>query len=403
MAGSIGSACAAREPATNGCQRSCEGDQPDTHRVISEFARLLSRCDPRQASSPAALRALARVSRHTPCTSVAAFPSRITLEMARNQAPRLRSPLTLAAAPRGAGRAGDPQHRQRRSAAAPRPASVLHLVVPWGFASTRSRCGGRSIDYWHLVEVRRHSISPISAMPCPPRVGCSSALPPSGSYLDADFRAGDALLFGRESVGLADDLLGPSTVPRSTASHPRPGAIAATSPTPFRSPFTRRSRQMGSLDNDVHGLGVRHLGLACWRGARKDAPVRAGGNTREMVAFSPAATGTFCATASPSAEHPVSEVRARRERDVGRGAAPRTLPSFPVGHGDWPGWDPTAFVDRPVPRPTPASRLSIRLACLRSLPSPGGYSRSSSMPGSAGALDPAGPCFGPRGPGALRR
>jgi tRNA (cytidine/uridine-2'-O-)-methyltransferase len=67
------------------------------------------------------------------------------------------------------------------------------------------------VDYWHLVDVRTHvdfaqfhhayeAASPGG------RLHLFSAIA-ERSYLDAGFQPGDALVFGRESVGLSEDLL----------------------------------------------------------------------------------------------------------------------------------------------------------------------------------------------------
>jgi tRNA (cytidine/uridine-2'-O-)-methyltransferase len=63
------------------------------------------------------------------------------------------------------------------------------------------------IDYWHLVEVRRHLDLAHFRHALPAARWMLFSASAEKSYLDADFRPGDALLFGRESVGLPDDLL----------------------------------------------------------------------------------------------------------------------------------------------------------------------------------------------------
>jgi tRNA (cytidine/uridine-2'-O-)-methyltransferase len=85
--------------------------------------------------------------------------------------------------------------------------SVLHLVGNLGFRVDEKSVRRAGIDYWHLVDVRRHLdlVHFQHALPDTRWVLFSASA--EQSYLDADFRPGDALLFGRESVGLPDDLL----------------------------------------------------------------------------------------------------------------------------------------------------------------------------------------------------
>jgi tRNA (cytidine/uridine-2'-O-)-methyltransferase len=87
----------------------------------------------------------------------------------------------------------------------------LHLVGPLGFRIDDHSVRRAGLDYWHLVDVRRHLDFPHflhawEALPRRGRLHLFSALA-SRSYLDADFAEGDALVFGRESVGLPPDLL----------------------------------------------------------------------------------------------------------------------------------------------------------------------------------------------------
>jgi tRNA (cytidine/uridine-2'-O-)-methyltransferase len=89
--------------------------------------------------------------------------------------------------------------------------SVLHLVGPLGFRIDEQSVRRAGVDYWHLVDVRQHvdfahfahafeKVSPGG------RLHLFTALA-ARSYVGADFGAGDALVFGKESVGLPDELL----------------------------------------------------------------------------------------------------------------------------------------------------------------------------------------------------
>jgi tRNA (cytidine/uridine-2'-O-)-methyltransferase len=90
-------------------------------------------------------------------------------------------------------------------------ASPLHLVGRLGFRIDEHSVRRAGVDYWHLVDVRQHvdfahflhafrSESPAGAL------HLFSAIA-SKSYLAASFARGDALVFGKESVGLSEELL----------------------------------------------------------------------------------------------------------------------------------------------------------------------------------------------------
>jgi tRNA (cytidine/uridine-2'-O-)-methyltransferase len=83
----------------------------------------------------------------------------------------------------------------------------LHLVGTLGFRVDDHAVRRAGIDYWHLVDLYRHlDLAHLrNALPDARWVLFSASA--EQSYLDAEFRPGDVLLFGRESVGLPDDLL----------------------------------------------------------------------------------------------------------------------------------------------------------------------------------------------------
>jgi tRNA (cytidine/uridine-2'-O-)-methyltransferase len=85
--------------------------------------------------------------------------------------------------------------------------SVLHLVGTLGFRIDDKSVRRAGIDYWHLVRIERHlDLAHFkNALPNTRRILLSASA--QRSYLDAAFRPGDALIFGRESVGLPDDVL----------------------------------------------------------------------------------------------------------------------------------------------------------------------------------------------------
>ncbi len=86
-------------------------------------------------------------------------------------------------------------------------ASPLHLVGPLGFRIDDRSLRRAGIDYWHLVDLRRHLDFAHLVHDAPDARLALFSASAERSYLDADYRPGDRLVFGRESVGLPDTLL----------------------------------------------------------------------------------------------------------------------------------------------------------------------------------------------------
>ena len=85
--------------------------------------------------------------------------------------------------------------------------SPLHLVGRLGFRTDEHSVRRAGVDYWHLVELHQHLDLPHFQHAAPDaRLLLFSAVAEK-NYLDADFRPGDALVFGRESTGLPHELL----------------------------------------------------------------------------------------------------------------------------------------------------------------------------------------------------
>jgi len=83
----------------------------------------------------------------------------------------------------------------------------LHLVGPLGFRIDDHAVRRAGLDYWHLVEIHRHeSFESFEKSHSAGRIHFFSA-GSTRSYLEAPFEPGDALVFGRESVGLPPELL----------------------------------------------------------------------------------------------------------------------------------------------------------------------------------------------------
>ncbi len=85
--------------------------------------------------------------------------------------------------------------------------SPLHLVGRLGFRIDEHAVRRAGLDYWHLVDLRQHAdFAAFTAAHGGGRVKMFSAAGRK-SYLDAGFAPGDALVFGKESVGLPAELL----------------------------------------------------------------------------------------------------------------------------------------------------------------------------------------------------
>lgn len=87
----------------------------------------------------------------------------------------------------------------------------LHLVEPLGFRIDEQAVRRAGLDYWPLVQLATHASYDAA------RERITRASPharhylftgkATRSYLDVSFRPGDALVFGKESVGLPEPLL----------------------------------------------------------------------------------------------------------------------------------------------------------------------------------------------------
>ena len=85
--------------------------------------------------------------------------------------------------------------------------SHLHLVEPLGFRIDDRSLKRAGIDYWHLVSVHTHPSFDAFTQAFPATRLHFFSSEAERSYLEADFEPGDALVFGKESVGLPRELL----------------------------------------------------------------------------------------------------------------------------------------------------------------------------------------------------
>jgi tRNA (cytidine/uridine-2'-O-)-methyltransferase len=88
--------------------------------------------------------------------------------------------------------------------------SPLHLVGKLGFSIDAHAVRRAGLDYWHLVELHTHATlqqaEHFISQRGTTRTWCLSGKS-KRSYLDVHFQDGDALVFGKESVGLDEELL----------------------------------------------------------------------------------------------------------------------------------------------------------------------------------------------------
>lgn len=85
--------------------------------------------------------------------------------------------------------------------------SVLHLVGELGFSIDERAVRRAGLDYWHHVTLRTHAHLDHLARELPRPNWHLFSSGAQRSFLDAPVRPGDALLFGKESVGLSPELL----------------------------------------------------------------------------------------------------------------------------------------------------------------------------------------------------
>lgn len=88
--------------------------------------------------------------------------------------------------------------------------SFLHLVEPLGFSIDAHAVRRAGLDYWHLVNVTTHASYAGARASIDARGAARHWLftgKAARSYLDVEFRPGDALVFGKESSGLSGEIL----------------------------------------------------------------------------------------------------------------------------------------------------------------------------------------------------
>ena len=84
----------------------------------------------------------------------------------------------------------------------------LHLIRPLGFEMTEARLKRAALDYTDLTIVTEHESLESYVGNFPNRRLFAATAKAKHSYADIDFLEDDSFLFGSESSGLPDDLLG---------------------------------------------------------------------------------------------------------------------------------------------------------------------------------------------------
>ncbi|MBX3380727.1 MAG: tRNA (cytidine(34)-2'-O)-methyltransferase [Phycisphaeraceae bacterium] len=84
----------------------------------------------------------------------------------------------------------------------------LHLIRPLGFDTSDKACRRAGLDYWPRLDVKHHdSWQDFRRAESPARLWYFSAHA-TRSVFDAEFRRGDWLVFGKETAGLPESILG---------------------------------------------------------------------------------------------------------------------------------------------------------------------------------------------------
>lgn len=85
--------------------------------------------------------------------------------------------------------------------------SQLHLIEPMGFTPTDAKLKRAGLDYWDSIKPEIHPNFAAFVESAKPKRMWFFSTAGSRSYFDVEFAPGDALVFGSETSGLADDLL----------------------------------------------------------------------------------------------------------------------------------------------------------------------------------------------------
>jgi tRNA (cytidine/uridine-2'-O-)-methyltransferase len=85
--------------------------------------------------------------------------------------------------------------------------TVLHLVHPLGFSTDNKHLKRAGLDYWKFVDIRYWDSMDIFLESQKEKRLFFLTTKTNRSYIDAPFRPGDYLVFGKETKGLPEDML----------------------------------------------------------------------------------------------------------------------------------------------------------------------------------------------------
>jgi tRNA (cytidine/uridine-2'-O-)-methyltransferase len=88
----------------------------------------------------------------------------------------------------------------------------LHLIEPLGFTLEDARMRRAGLDYREFADVERYTSWDAYVDSVGPRRVFAYTQHAERLYTDVDYEPGDTLLFGKESSGLADEILAHETV-----------------------------------------------------------------------------------------------------------------------------------------------------------------------------------------------
>jgi tRNA (cytidine/uridine-2'-O-)-methyltransferase len=86
--------------------------------------------------------------------------------------------------------------------------SVLHLVGRLGFSTDDKALKRAGLDYWHEIDIRYWANLEEIKQAYPNGRFFYTSKKGKKVYTDAEFREGDLLVFGKETMGLPDELIG---------------------------------------------------------------------------------------------------------------------------------------------------------------------------------------------------
>jgi len=85
--------------------------------------------------------------------------------------------------------------------------TTLHLVGKLGFSLDDKHLKRAGLDYWHAVDLRRWESLEELQQEYPDEIWWFTSKKAAKTYLEVDYQPGDFLVFGKETVGLPEELI----------------------------------------------------------------------------------------------------------------------------------------------------------------------------------------------------